>query len=127
MAAVIETEYLSEGQRCAARMHLPQTGVGLAPYLLMVYGAAGRPPGRRALFAAEDEWVLAQWAMRKAPRWSNQVLGRSIFEMAADRPLSKAPRVPAPLLVCSAGADTTVSSLPAGVAARRAPQGRLLL
>ena len=85
------------------------------------------PPGSRALFCGETEWAFAQWASRTSPHWRNRLLARSILGMLGYRPMRWAPKVSAPLLVCAVDEEGTASLRLAGIAARRAPHGRLLV
>ena len=85
------------------------------------------PPGSRALFCGSAEWAFAEWASRTSPHWRNRLLARSIPGMLGYHPLSWAHKVTAPLLVCVVDGEETASSRLAGIAARRAPHGRLLI
>jgi dienelactone hydrolase len=59
-------------------------------------------------------------------RWRDEVAARIMLRVGSYRPVTKAPRVAAPLLVCVADGDDLTPPEPAVRIAERAPRGELL-
>jgi len=57
--------------------------------------------------------------------WRNEICARAFATLAAYRPVARAARIAAPLLVCVAARDAVTPPGPAEKASRRAPRGEL--
>jgi pimeloyl-ACP methyl ester carboxylesterase len=96
--------------------------IGRAP----IYIAASAAPGEFGMVTNDDALAgLELIRPSDGTEWHNRVAARSVLGIAAHRPVRKAGRIPCPILLVVAEADTIAPVAPALRVAECAPKGEL--
>lgn len=83
-------------------------------------------PGEYGVIATADALTgLHLFTIPDGESWPNRITARSLLEIARYRPARKAGRIPCPVLMVVAEADTMAPTRPATQLAARAPRGEL--
>ncbi len=92
-----------------------------APSFVKVDGA----PGERAIFTSSDGEKNKRLLVPQGVHWENRVSARALLRLPFYRPITYAPRVQCPLLVCVGDRDTADSPQAALKTALAAPYGEV--
>ena len=103
----------------AGLLDLAGSLLGARPVHVAVVG----PPGALAVMTSPDADPGYRAMLPGHNSWRNQICARAIVTLALYRPLRRAHRIGAPLLVCVGEQDAVTPPEPALRAARRAPNG----
>jgi dienelactone hydrolase len=96
--------------------------LGARPRHVAVVGA----PGALAVMSTPDADPGYRAMLPTPNTWRNEICARAVVSLALYRPVARAARISAPLLVCACDGDVVTPPQAAVRAAQRAPQGRLL-
>ncbi|HEX7441258.1 MAG TPA: hypothetical protein VF319_14290 [Caldimonas sp.] len=104
---------------------------GLADLVGAVFGARPvhvaviGPPGALAVMTSPDADPGYRAMLPEQSSWRNEICARAVVSLALYRPVARAARISAPLLVCACDDDVVTPPRPAALAAERAPHGVL--
>lgn len=98
-----------------------QEWLGRPPSFVKVMGE----PGERAVFASSDYQTSHQFLVPEGIQWKNQISARALLHLPFYRPITYAPRVQCPLLLCVGNRDSADSPQAALKTAQAAPYGEV--
>ncbi|QBD79449.1 alpha/beta hydrolase [Ktedonosporobacter rubrisoli] len=135
LAAVVSTNPFTDGLTNLAAAKpletLPLLGMAIKdwgkgwlkqpPELMKIMGQ----PGERALFASSSFAKNYQLLVPESVPWANRISARALLQLPFYRPITYAPRVQCPLLLCVGDHDSWDSPLAALKTAQAAPYGEV--